>query len=305
MSYLGIDVGGTKVALRVHDHTGSGGTAEDTFLWSASSDAAGDLELLAERIRALLRRHPSPLGGVGVAVPAVCDAGGTVLTWPGRPSWVGLDLRAALAGILPDTPVACADDGDLAALAEAREADCANLLYLGVGTGIGGGLVFAGRSWPGPARGSFEIGHLVIDRAGPRCDCGRRGCAQAVASGPATLRRAAELRGREVTFPDLVEAAGAGAAWAVTALEENAAAVARVVVGVCELAHPDLVLVGGGFAAGAPGLVDAVAAHVKELTRPGVAPPPVRPAVLGGRSSLYGALLLAEETFGTVRRAAG
>jgi kanosamine 6-kinase len=235
-------------------------------------------------------------------MPAVCDADGTVLTWPGRPSWVGLDLTAALGNILPDTPVVWADDGDLAALAEAREAGCANLLYLGVGTGIGGGLVFEGRSWPGPARGSCEIGHLVVDRSGPRCDCGRHGCVQAVASGPATLRRAAELRGREVTFTELVEATGARAPWAMAALEESAAAVARVVVGVCELAHPDMALVGGGFAAGVPGLVDSVAAHVEELTRPGVTPIPVRPAALGGRSSLYGALQLAEETFGTEHR---
>ncbi|MEU6382675.1 ROK family protein [Streptomyces bauhiniae] len=293
-----MDVGGTKVALRVQDGAGGGHVTDDVFRWDTTSDAEQDLDLLAERVRALLRRHRSPLSGVAVAMPAVCDADGTVLTWPGRPSWVGLDLTAALSRILPDTPVVCADDGDLAALAEAREAGCANLLYLGVGTGIGGGLVVEGRSWPGPGRGSCEIGHVIVDRAGPLCDCGRHGCVQATASGPATLRRAAEFRRREVTFAELSEASAAAVPWARAALEESAAAVARAIVGVSELAHPELALVGGGFAAGMPHFVTEVAARVAELTRPGVTPVPVRPAALGARSSLYGALLLAEEGSG-------
>ncbi|MER7187708.1 hypothetical protein ABT404_51040, partial [Streptomyces hyaluromycini] len=70
------------------------------------------------------------------------------------------------------------------------------------------------------------------------------------------------------------------------------------VVGVAELAHPDLVLVGGGFGTGVPGYVPAVAARVRQLTRPGARPVPVAPAALGGLSSLDGALLLAGETFG-------
>ncbi|WP_269846173.1 ROK family protein [Streptomyces carminius] len=296
-----MDVGGTKVALRLKSGTGGdGATVEDTFRWTAACDAAGDLELLAERVQVLLRHRPAPLSGVGVAMPAICDANGTVRAWPGRPSWVGLDLEAALARIFPDTPVARADDGDLAALAESREAGCPDLMYLGVGTGIGGGVVFEGRFWPGPARGSCELGHLVVDGNGARCDCGRRGCVQAVASGPATLRRAAGLRGREVAFAELVEGARASAFWARAAIDESAAALARAVIGVGELAQLDLALVGGGFAAGVPGLVESVAAQVEELARPGSRRIRVRPAALGGRSSLYGAVLLAEETFGPV-----
>ncbi|MEV6668968.1 ROK family protein [Streptomyces sp. NPDC051162] len=297
--YLGIDVGGSKVALRVAGDTGGepdGGRAEETFRWPAAGDVTADMDLLAARVRGLLGRGGEPLAGVGVAMPAICDAAGTVRTWPGRPSWVGLDLTAAFGKLLPGIPVACADDGDLAALAEAHAAGRRNLLYVGVGTGIGGGIVHEGRSWPGPGRGSCEVGHVVVDRSGPRCDCGRTGCVQAVASGPATLRRAAELRGRMTGFEELVAGARLHAPWAETAVDESAAAVAAAVTGVCELAHPELVLVGGGFAAGVPGYVASVTAHVERLARPGTDPVRVRPAVLGGRSSLQGAVLLARET---------
>jgi kanosamine 6-kinase len=230
---------------------------------------------------------------VGVAMPATVDPAGVVTAWPNRPGWVGAHLGTLFGAAFPGVPVRFADDGDLAAAAEAGAAGCADLLYLGVGTGIGGGIVSGGRLWPGPARGSCELGHLIVDRSGPPCRCGRRGCVQAVASGPAVLARAAALLGRELSSADLVAAYTAGEGWAATCVHEGADALAAAVVGVAELAHPSLVLVGGGFAAALPGYVDEVAGRVAELTTAGRPAVPVRPAALGGRSSLHGAVLLA------------
>jgi kanosamine 6-kinase len=321
-AYLGIDVGGTKVALRLEATTGAGAgeavARESVFLWSPDADAERDVAELTARVRTLIADWNGPVRGIGVAMPATVDADGRVTTWPGRPSWTGLDLAAALAGLVPaaptvaaartvtTVPVAYADDGDLAALAEARAAGCRDLLYLGVGTGIGGGLVLGGEMCPGPARGSCEIGHLVVALDGPVCDCGRRGCVQALASGPATLRRAAERRrdgdrDRErdgddtgtVSYAELREGSLAGAPWAAEALETSARALAATIVGVSELVRPALAVVGGGFAGGLPGFVDAVAAATSVLGRPGHPAVPVVPARLGGLSSLRGAVELA------------
>ncbi len=293
MSYLGIDVGGTKVALRTE---GDGQEPVTTsFRWPAGGEVREDLAALADQVGRLYETAPAP-AAVGVAMPATLDGAGRVVAWPGRPGWNGLDLRAALAGLFPDSPVRCADDGDLGALAEAAAAHCPDVVYLGVGTGIGGGIVHGGRPFPGPERGSCEVGHLIVDRAGPPCDCGRRGCVQAVASGPATLRRAAELRGREVDFADLLTGLTERQVWAREAVADSCAALAAAVVGLAELAHPQLAVIGGGFAAGVPGFVTQVAERVARLARPGVAPVPVRPAALGGLSSLYGAVRLARDT---------
>ncbi|WP_256918618.1 ROK family protein [Streptomyces hilarionis] len=288
-------MGGTKVALRA-EHT-DGTVREAGFRWPSPADApvrpAADLDLLARQVRDLCAGVPDGLAGVGLAMPATLDAAGTVTAWPNRPAWTGLDLRGALREVFGTAQVRCADDGDLAALAEARAANRPDLLYLGVGTGVGGGIVLGGRLLPGPSRGSCEVGHLLVDRSGELCDCGRRGCVQSVASGPAVLRRAARARGAEVTFPELAQGFADGTPWAADAVREGCAALAAAAVGVAELLGPALVVVGGGFADGLAGFTETVAAETARLARPGFAPPPVESARLGGLSSLHGAVLLA------------
>lgn len=291
--HLGIDIGGTKVALRLEGADGEAREAE--FRWRPPSGAGPDLELLADNVGTLRAGLPGQVGSVGVALPATLDDVGRVTTWPGRPSWAGFALAQALRQVFPRAEVTCADDGDLAALAEAGHAGCGNLVYLGVGTGIGGGMILGGRPCPGLARGSSEPGHVVIGRSGPRCDCGRRGCVQAIASGPATLRRASELAGREIRFPELRDACRARLPWAVAAVGESCAAIAALVISLGELVRPDVVLIGGGFAAGLPGFAARVSADAHRLARPGHPCPPVQPTVLGARSSLHGAVLLARQ----------
>ncbi|WP_091653216.1 ROK family protein [Micromonospora pallida] len=285
---LGVDVGGTKVALRA-EATGRP-AYERTFAWPAGGDPADDLAALDAEVVAL-RAAWGPVGAVGVAMPAITDPDGRVLTWPGRPSWTGLDLAGALRRLFPDSPTAYADDGDLAALAEARHAGHDDLVYLGVGTGVGGGIVLAGR--PVPAGASAEVGHMVVDLHGERCDCGRTGCLQAVAAGPATLRRAARERGGEVTFDQLRDGLRDQRPWAVDAVHASCAALAAAVVSLGELLAVPVAVVGGGFADGLPGFVPLVADLARHAGRPGRPAPTVRAAALGGLSSLHGALWLA------------
>ncbi|MGR4882345.1 ROK family protein [Streptomyces sp. LARHCF249] len=289
--HLGVDIGGTKVAFRVE--AGAECVDESSFRWDPRRSAAHDLAQLAHHVDELRTRLAAPLRAVGVAMPGTVGPDGRITAWPSRPEWNGLALDGSLRALFPEAAVAWADDGDLGALAEARASGCDDLLYLGVGTGIGGGLVLQGALCPGLGRGSFEIGHVIVDMGGATCVCGRRGCLQAIASGPATLRRAARLRGAPATFEDLRRALGDAEPWAVTALDRTSRALAAAVSGVQELVHPRLVLIGGGFAAGIPGLVAMVSDRLAELARPGQPPLPVEPAALGGLSSLRGAVSLA------------
>ncbi|MEV5714336.1 kanosamine kinase [Amycolatopsis mediterranei] len=289
--HLGIDVGGTKVAFRVE--SGSACVEETSFSWGARHSAEDDLAQLAGHVARLRERIGTPLEAVGVAMPGTVGADGRVATWPSRPEWTGVDLKTALHTLFPEAAVAWADDGDLGALAESRASGCENLLYIGIGTGIGGGLVLGGVPCPGLGRGSFEIGHVIVEMGGVRCVCGRRGCLQALASGPATLRRASLLRGADVTYFRLQRALRNGEPWAADALEGTTRALAAAVTGVQELVHPDRVLIGGGFAAGIPEIVPSVSGFLADLVRQGQAALPVEPAALGGLSSLRGAVALA------------
>ncbi|MEU8548235.1 ROK family protein [Streptomyces roseoverticillatus] len=295
MSVLGVDLGGTKVALRLEPATGAGaGPVHSVFPWPATGGATADLAALAAAVAALRRATADdPVTAVGVAVPAALDASGRVRGWPNRPTWQGLDLVRELTDLWPGAELRLADDGDLAALAESGAADCPDLVHFGVGTGVGGGIVLGGVLCPGTARGSCEVGHVIVDRAGERCDCGRHGCVQSVASGRAVLRRAARRLGRDVAFAELREAWRDAEPWARETVGEGAAALAAAVVSLCELVRPRLVTVGGGFAAGLPGYVEEVAHRARQLERPEGPEIHLRPAALGALSSLDGALLLA------------
>jgi kanosamine 6-kinase len=291
--YLGIDIGGSKVALRVE--TDSGCERETTFTWAPRRRVDRDLAQLAEHVDELRARAGTPFLAVGVAMPATVGPDGRITAWPSRPEWTGLDLDASLRALVPEAAVAWADDGDLGALAEAQVSGCDDLLYIGVGTGIGGGLVLRGAPCPGLGRGSFEIGHVIVEMGGSLCVCGRPGCLQAIASGPATLRRAGQLRGSDVTLDELRRALRDGQPWAVTAIDRTCLALATAVTGVHELVHPERALIGGGFAAGLPEIVGRVSKHLAALARPGHPPLPVEPATLGALSSLRGAVSLARQ----------
>ncbi|GAA4617162.1 ROK family protein [Saccharopolyspora hordei] len=292
MSSWGIDIGGTKVAVRVETDTSE--PYEDAMTWSGSGDVREDLAVLRAAVASARDAAGAP-HRVGIAFPAALDAAGRVTSWPNRPHWTGLDWGAVLDELFPGVAARTADDGDLAALAEAERAGSPDVLYFGVGTGVGGGVVLGGRPVPGPERGSCELGHAIADPAGPRCVCGRRGCLQAVASGPAVLRAAGRLRGADTDFDELRRAWLDGQEWAAVAVESGCAALASVAVSTAELLHPELVLIGGGFAAGLPGFADVVARHVTGLARPGHRVPRVRQARLGGLSSLHGAVLLGRQ----------
>lgn len=289
---LGLDIGGTKVALRLERR---GGPALDVSFEWATAGSRDDIALLDEHVCALRDRGGEPIGAIGVAVPATLDARGRVVAWPGRPSWLGIGLGEALRRLGAGAPVVFGDDGDLAALAEAQALREADVVYLGVGTGVGGGAVLGGRGVPGSHRGSCEIGHVIVERGGPTCDCGRSGCVQAVASGPATLRRATGRRGAPVTPAALAAGVRAGESWAVTTLGETCAALAAAVVSLGEVLRPSVVVVGGGFAAGMPGFVERVREHAVALGRPGHPAPRVQAGTFGSMSSLHGAVLLARD----------
>ncbi|MFB6981493.1 ROK family transcriptional regulator [Streptomyces scopuliridis] len=140
--------------------------------------------------------------GVGVAMPGPLDhATGVPRRVTGFPQWDGFPLRDALAARL-QLPVVLDKDTNAAALGLALRGPGDSFVYLHLGTGLGAGLVLGGTLHRGARTGAGEFGHQVIQLDGPLCECGNRGCIEA-------LCLAAVARG------DLAEAArvlGAGAA---------------------------------------------------------------------------------------------
>lgn len=283
---LAMDLGGTKLAASLR----AGQSRVTTRIpLHETRTAETELDRLLDVLGANLGLRPGCIARAALACAPSLDPHGVVVEWPSRPSWVGLPLRERL-----ELAIGCAleteDDGNAAALAEARARRLDDLVYLGIGTGVGGGIVLSGRLYRGSGMNAGSLGHLSLLDSGPRCACGRRGCLQAFASGPAVLRRAFASR-RSATSVELREALGAGDEAARTALEEAASALARAILLVVRILDPMLVVLGGGFADAVPELrlavVDALAKR-EHTRRVEVAPP-----IYGADSSLAGAELIA------------
>ncbi|MEU6021905.1 ROK family protein [Micromonospora sp. NPDC047134] len=279
---LAVDIGGTKVAARSSAATES---AVVTRTWPAKSDREADLDLVFEVAGQALRAAGAERPQVAVvAFPGSLNPAGRVQRWPVRPDWAGLDLLDVLTDRWDCRPQVH-DDALLAGYAEATTLAASGtrpdgLLYLGLGTGVGGAYTPVR---PGPPDRplcpedlrAHELGHVVVhpdsDR---RCDCGRPGCLQAYASGRAVHRRSAEV-GRSA------------------ALAEAADACALAVANSAELQPVHSVVLGGGLAAASAELPELLAGQIRRRMRAGTPVPRVRPAAHGAGSSLEGARLTA------------
>ena len=201
-------------------------------------------------------------------------------------------------------PAGVENDGNAAALAEWRLGagrEATDLVMLTLGTGVGGGLVIDDRLY----RGWAELGHIVVVAGGQPCQgsCHGRGHLEAVASGLAADRAAAELYGPGSEAPILVERARAGDARAIEALAEIGKLLGVAIGSLVNIFDPDVVIVGGGFGAAAAGLVlePARLAARAEAIQPADETLRIVPAELGDEAGLIGAALVAFEALDGVR----
>ncbi len=167
-------------------------------------------ELVAEVRQGI---QPDALTGVGVAAPGPLNpATGIVYATPNLTGWDDFPLAERLSAAL-DLPVWVNNDANLAALGEAH---CGAgrgfdpLIYLTVSTGVGGGIIQAGRIYTGAHGLAGELGHVIIQAGGPRCNFGHAGCLEALASGTGIARRATErlAEGEPSAIPDFVDESG-------------------------------------------------------------------------------------------------
>ena len=187
---LGVDVGGTKVAVAAVDGVTAADKAEHATV-TTSTDAL--LDGVEHVIREVIRKAGEP-EGIGVGVPSQIDfATGTVETSVNIPL-SGVPLREELARRF-DLPVFVDNDANCAALAEAHMVGERDLVMLTLGTGVGGGVVIDGMTFRGAHGLGAELGHITVNPDGPPCpgNCPNRGCLEAYCSGQALERDATEL----------------------------------------------------------------------------------------------------------------
>jgi glucokinase len=196
---VGVDVGGTKVAAGLVNRRGEivrhvrapmnpGGTAAEGF--AAVTSVLDDL-----------LREQSEYKNVGDTPVGICAPGpldpvtGLVLNPPNVPCWRNFPLTSEIQRRY-GCKARLDNDANAAALAESlwgAGRGYRNVFYACIGTGIGTGIVLDGRIFHGRTGSAAEGGHVTIDYRGPTCNCGKKGCIEALASGTAIARRAREL----------------------------------------------------------------------------------------------------------------
>jgi predicted NBD/HSP70 family sugar kinase len=251
LSFLAVDLAGREVYREEREYPAMSASTEET------------LEALVQVCRDGLRqvrRHSgvaaAGLAGLSVAVPGLADVAAGVIARAPNLHWrdvaVAEHLRRRLR--LGAVPVSVGNDANLAAVAEYRVGEFAgtpNLIYVTGEVGIGGGIVVGGQPLLGTRGYGGEIGHMCIDRDGPVCGCGRRGCWEA-SIGLAALLRSAGLPDGDAGSPrravgPLVARAAAGDARVLAALERLGVAVGVGVANLVNLFDPQVIVLGGYF----------------------------------------------------------
>lgn len=191
---IGVDIGGTHLRAALVDDEGRIRGRSKTATGSKEGPEAVS-KRLTSTCRHLMdeaRSHSRRVGAIGLAVAGKIDRpGGRVVFSPNLPSLNGHPLAGKLEQDV-DLPVVMDNDANAFGVGEAWKGAAQgvnNWVGLTLGTGVGGALILGGRLWTGDNLGfEAEIGHMIVDPAGPACACGLRGCLETYASGSALLR---------------------------------------------------------------------------------------------------------------------
>ena len=311
---VGVDLGGTKIFSLVATAEGEV-PGEDRCLTHAEEGRDAVIGRLVDSVRRAMAQANVTTGeiaGIGIATPGPCDPKRGVVTGPPNlPGWRNVPLTQLVSDAM-GVPVLLENDAGAAAYGELRFGagqGCRHLVYVTLGTGIGGGIIIDGRIYGGASGAAGEVGHLVIVEDGPLCGCGNRGCVEALASGLAIAREAAaavrggrspmlaELVGDAPSTAELVhQAAMRGDDASREIIERAGQYLGLGLVGLLSCFNPEALILGGGLL----GLGDLYLGPAIRMAREGafdqiVADVRITEAKLGERAGALGAAALISE----------
>jgi glucokinase len=263
---VGVDLGGTNLRAAVICSNGSMEHRQ-----SVPTEAQDGPDKVVQRIAELVSRVADAGGLDGSAVVGVAAPGplnprtGIVHFTPNLPGWLNFPLRNALSE-RTGLEVIIENDANCAVVGEARfgaAKGAKDVIYLGLGTGVGGGVIAGGELVSGVSGLGGELGHVCVSIDGPRCTCGGVGCLEAYVSGWAIAREGelvavtsdgAALRdacgGEALTARAVIKAAGIGDPAATTILERAGRALAAAMGSFINTFNPEMVVIGGGLGIG-------------------------------------------------------
>lgn len=307
---IGVDMGGSKLLAGVIDQ----GLRVQHPVQRAliGLDQAALLDLAAEAVQEARGQAGDTVDAVGFGIPCLLDRHTGRARMAVNLPLADVDFAAEMRDRL-GMPVFVDNDANAAVVAEhmgGAGRGCSHVVMLTIGTGIGGGVISGGELYRGATGAGAELGHMVIDSNGPRCqgDCPNRGCIEAVASGTALAREArreadehpdsalgrAQARGEEVAGPLVTQLAHSGDPVARGVLELVGRRLGVAVASLVNIFNPQVVVLGGGVMAAGDLLLEparaVMTARALPTTREEVR---LLPAAFGAQAGMVGAGALA------------
>jgi glucokinase len=276
---IGIDIGATKIASVLLSKKGEL-VKSSQVLTLAREGTQVVLDKVADQILDLAQQSPGNVMGVGIGSPGKVDSDHGVVYNAVNLGWTEVNLTAEIASRIDQKlPVWIQKDANLSALGEyyfGACQDCADFVYLGIGSGLGAGIISNGHLITGSDWYAADVGHLSVDPNGPLCVCGGHGCAETIASGPGLVRvslqklanspaRSLLLKKFELTPADVLDAAREGDVLALQALAEVGRALGIIMSACTAILNPSRFVIGGGL--GLAGFEFIVSAAREELMR--------------------------------------
>ncbi len=282
MTVVGVDIGGTNTRAGIVGEDGSvlGFAVADT---PAAGGPEAEAAVLAELMQ-FLKIDPRKIDALGIGLPGPVGADGVVHNPPNLKGWGEVDFGEVVSQALgiPRERIFVGNDANLAALAEHRFGNGAGanpMVLLTLGTGVGGAVIIDGKPLLGRDGFAAELGHIVIDPNGPRCGCGRIGCAEALISHRGIVRTAWEILrtdkgslmwgmlegGYDSLTPKLVQqAADLGDPAANRVLELTAKRLGTLIADIINIFNPERVVIGGGISRWGDALIEPAAKFAKK-----------------------------------------
>lgn len=270
-----VDIGGTKIAVGMIDDKGKVLSKLESPTNAAGGYANGLLRII-EMLRRTSQEARVEISGIGI--------GSTGVVYPGSGAFGDVDLLPGWQGNNPvqdlarefKVRVALENDADASALGEAGWGAGklkSRLIYVTVGTGIGGGIILDGQLYRGADMAHPEISHHVIDPSGPDCSCGFRGCWESLATGPAmaawfNANAAGDGRSPEsLTAAQICQLAKRGDELAMRAVEREAYYLGLGLANLINLFVPDVIVLGGSVMKSAPLFLDGIRKTIRQGCR--------------------------------------
>lgn len=251
---IGIDLGGTFIKFALVSETG-----EILFNGKLSIGSSATRDEILDTIHKSIEMSVQfaaekqiPVSGIGIGSPGLCCDGIVVGGADNLNGWIDVHLSEIFSEAFK-LPVLIDNDANVMGLGEAvygAAKDCTDVIFLTVGTGIGGAIVADGKLYGGYKNRGTEMGHVTIDHKGIACNCGGRGCLEAYASTAALLRQYAEATGKDENDVDgffLVQKFKDGEEAAVRCMQEHTDYLGHGIAGFINTFAPQKVVIGGGI----------------------------------------------------------